>query len=97
MDLEGWLPNSQSHTFCPYPEPDKSSLRLSNPIFEDPLQYLHFHLRLVPPSSLFLSDCPPDPWTHLLSLTYENWDTFYLLWDEKQNVICSETMNKIFR
>ena len=53
---------------------------------------LHFHLRLVTPSGLFPSGCPPNPWTHLLSLPYENLNTFYLLWNEKQNVICIETM-----
>lgn len=53
---------------------------------------LHFHLRLVPPSGLFLSGCPPNPWTHLLSLPYENWNTFYWLWNEKRNVICINTI-----
>jgi len=56
---------------------------------------LHFHLCLVPPSGLFLSGSPPNPWTHLLSHPYKNWNTFFWLWKEKQIVICIDTIKEI--
>jgi len=35
METEGSLPDSQAVVYCPYPEPEQSSLCLPIPIIED--------------------------------------------------------------